>query len=285
MSIPPSIELPSGVEPVQLLLRQGELAALWAGSGSKADFLLVPGFTGSKEDFLPLLPLLAEMGWSVLAIDLRGQYESAGPPEEHHYSLSSWAADVHELAENAGGLHLVGHSFGGLVAREAAITYPDAFHSLTLLDSGPGALPSHHHNRLALLISAIPEMSMQEIWDLKEQIDRNAGIDPQPDVIQKFLERRWVQGSPGALHAMAHLLTTCSDRTDELAALTQSQLPCLVAFGEEDETSWRREDMTDMAWNLGRPPIVIPGAGHSPAVETPDVLAGLLTGFAHLRPR
>ncbi len=131
MSIPPSIELPSGVEPVQLSLRQGELAALWAGSGSKADFLLVPGFTGSKEDFLPLLPLLAEMGWSVLAIDLRGQYESAGPPEEHHYSLSNWAADVHELAENAGGLHLVGHSFGGLVAREAAITYPDAFHSLT----------------------------------------------------------------------------------------------------------------------------------------------------------
>ena len=281
MSIPPSIELPSGVEPLQLFLPQGELAALRTTSASHADFLLVPGFTGSKEDFLPLLPLLAEMGWSVLAVDQRGQYESPGPQEEHHYSLAKWAAELCEVAKQVDGVHLVGHSFGGLVCREAALSHPDLFHSLTLLDSGPAALPQRHHNLLALLMSVIPEMSMQEIWKVKEQLDRNDGVDPPPEEIHRFLEKRWIAGSPGALCAMAHILTVCPDRTEELASLVSTRLSCLVAFGEEDDTSWTPDEMTDMAWRLGQPPVVIPGAGHSPAVETPDILAGLLTGFAH----
>ena len=45
--------------------------------------LLVPGFTGSKEDFISVLPLLAADGWRVVTYDQRGQYESAGTPEPY----------------------------------------------------------------------------------------------------------------------------------------------------------------------------------------------------------
>lgn len=57
--------------------------------------LLVPGFTGSKEDFLDLLPLLHDCGWTVIALDNRGQYESPHAPD---YSLDLWADDVCDIA-------------------------------------------------------------------------------------------------------------------------------------------------------------------------------------------
>ena len=43
-----------------------------------APVLLVPGYTGSKEDFIAVLAPLAAAGHEVLAIDQRGQYESPG---------------------------------------------------------------------------------------------------------------------------------------------------------------------------------------------------------------
>ena len=43
--------------------------------------LLIPGFTGSKEDFLPVLQPLASAGRRVVAIDMRGQYQSPGAHE------------------------------------------------------------------------------------------------------------------------------------------------------------------------------------------------------------
>ncbi len=259
--------------------RHGELAALRAGGEGQPDVLLVPGFTGSKEDFLPLLPLLAAAGWSVTAIDQHGQFESAGPDEDSSYSLAGWAADVLDLAAEAGGVHLVSHSFGGLVCREAVLADRSNITSLTLLDSGPGALPEHHHHRLAMLAAIIPETSLEMIWQFKEQLDRADGIQPPPPEIHQFLHRRWVEGSPGALRAMAQILTTCPDRTEDLRAVVAAGLPCLVAYGEDDATSWHVAEMAEMAQRLGLTAQVIPDAAHSPAVENPRRTAALLDRF------
>src|SRR5262249_23992347 len=111
--------------------------------------LLVPGFTGSKEDFLTALESLAAAGRTVLAIDMRGQYESAPADASAGYALAELGADLVAVAatlpaeancDDTDRVHLVGHSFGGIVAREAAIAAPEAFLSLTLLGSGPGTI-------------------------------------------------------------------------------------------------------------------------------------------------
>ena len=46
----------------------------------------VPGYTGSKEDFLPVLEPLAAAGRLVVAMDLRGQYQSPPPPTGTGYA-------------------------------------------------------------------------------------------------------------------------------------------------------------------------------------------------------
>lgn len=53
--------------------------------------VFIHGYTGSKEDFSPVLPLLAAAGITAVAYDQRGQYQSLsrGP-----FSLDDFAADA-----------------------------------------------------------------------------------------------------------------------------------------------------------------------------------------------
>src|SRR6476661_5313405 len=102
MSVPASVTLPEGVARATL----GELAALLAtprGVAVRGRALLVPGFTGSKEDFVELLPLLADRGWEVAAVDQRGQWESPMPDEPSLYSVDALGDAVLTAARELGG--------------------------------------------------------------------------------------------------------------------------------------------------------------------------------------
>src|SRR5262249_33741378 len=113
----------------------GPIAALRAGDPDAPAALLVPGFTGSKEDFASILEPLAAAGFCVVAIDLRGQH---GSSSRNDYSVRALSADVRAAAAVLGTpVHLLGHSFGGFVARAAVIAEPARFASLVLMDCGP----------------------------------------------------------------------------------------------------------------------------------------------------
>ena len=88
-----------------------------------ADVVLVHGWTGSKEDFNLIGPLLADMGYRVLTFDNRGQHESAHSVREGAYEVRSLALDVIELVKSFGFVrpHLFGHSFGGLISQRAVV--------------------------------------------------------------------------------------------------------------------------------------------------------------------
>ena len=58
--------------------------------------MILHGYTGSKEDFLALLDQLAAAGRRVIAIDMRGQYQTAGTPDG--YSASALGDDIAAIA-------------------------------------------------------------------------------------------------------------------------------------------------------------------------------------------
>ena len=280
VSTPRYLDLPDGVRPTRLTTARGELAALVAGpSGPDTDAappaLLVPGFTGSKEDFLPVLAPLADAGFAVTAIDLPGQWESPGDGNPSSYDVKSYAADVLALLSLLGPAHLLGHSFGGLVGRAAALADPTAMRSLTLLASGPAAIPHPTASNLGLLIQALPAIDLESIWVAKRQLEAPTEVAPPTPEIEDFLHRRFVANDPVSLLRMAEQLLAETDRCAELAA---TDVPVLVAFGSRDE-GWPPAVQADMGRRLGATVAEFAEAAHSPAVEDPDATVAVLTQF------
>jgi len=264
---------------VRFELAAGSIAALDNGSaGASGTVLLVPGYTGSKEDFQPLLRPLAEAGLRAVAIDQRGQYQSEWARTEHGYQLAALAAEVLELTKllGDGPLHLVGHSFGGLVARQAALLEPTRFTDLVLMSSGPAAIGGP---RRALLDSGevvLATAGMHGLWDhIEFQSQANPRYVRPAPALQAFLRERFLATDPVGLRVMGETLRVEVDRTAELAAL---RLAILVLYGEADD-AWSPALQSEMASRLAARRSVVSSAAHSPAVENPAGTAAALLDF------
>jgi pimeloyl-ACP methyl ester carboxylesterase len=277
MSTPRTLRLP----PAAVRRTVAGLAALELdppdGPVAPVPLLLVPGFTGSKEDFLELLEPLADRGRRAVAVDLPGQYES--PPLQGPYSVAALAAAVLAAIDDLGTatVHLVGHSFGGLVAREVALQRPQRLESLILLSSGPAALEGQRAVMLTQLLGVAPQTPPTVLWEHVEAADPRVG-ELTAD-IRDFLRARFLGNDPAGLVGMAQALLSEPDRTPALAALAHEVgLPLLVAHGDADD-AWPPAVQAAMAERLGAHHSVIPGAVHSPAVEATAWTAELLARF------
>ena len=246
--------------------------------------LLVPGFTGSKEDFLTMLEPLALAGYDVAAIDQLGQHESqvaadcaAAWGEDDAAAADLLASELHQVSlalwPRGPRPHVVAHSMGGLIARRAAIAYPDFLSSLILLGSGPAAIPQHQRPPLELLRQLLPDVDLADIWQAKRLLDAQSGAVEPAAEIQAFLERRWLANSPHGLRAKAGILLAEPDLTDELRA---SSVPVSVMFGTDDDVWWPQLQR-EMAAGLGVGVEVFDGAGHSPNTECPAEVVAALT--------
>ena len=267
MSTPRTLTLPEGVEATGIETPVGRFAAHVARVDTPtAHVLLIPGWTGSKEDFTPLLPLLAVAGYDATAYDQRGQFETRGPAGTA-YSLDGFSADALAVATACSDQpsHLLGHSFGGLVAQQAALATTSAWRSLSLLDTGPGALGDTPNRPLTMLADALGVMSMAEIHRIREE---SIGARRAPEIAE-FLLRRFTSNDPMSLKAMTQALIHAPDRIDEVAALS---LPVWVGRGADDD-SWPHDVQAEMAKRLGTEIHVIEDAAHSPAIENTQGLA------------
>ncbi len=286
MSRPPVLELPRSVRAYHLPTSRGSFAVLDAGDARRGTALLVPGFTGSKEDFSGLLEPLADAGWRVVAVDGRGQYETGGPRDENAYVQRELAADVLAQAEALGAdrVHLLGHSFGGLVSRAAMLLGgAGPWASLTLMSSGPAAIDSGQQQRTKMLLDAVGTMDMESVWRAMRELDVQEaapaadapGPGAEPPGLEEFLHRRWLSNVPEQLIAAGRQLLSEPDRVAELAAVA---LPKLVVSGEVDY-AWPTPWLDEMARRLGARREVVAGAGHSPNAERPAATAAVLDAF------
>lgn len=269
------VDVPTAAGPLAAL--RAEARPRTADEPWDAVAVLVPGYSGSKEDFAPIIDAVADGGIDVLALDLPGQFESPGSDDESIYRparLGSLVAEV-ARAEAAGGrsVLLLGHSFGGLVAR-AAVLAGAPVRGLTLMDSGPGELPmGPRRTQLDILEPVLRRRGIEAVVALRDAAGDWAGTEP---AVADFLRRRLRASHPLGLLGMGDALRTEPDRVPELVATVRGRrLSTLVVCGVADD-AWPVGVQRTMADRLEAEFAAVPGAAHAPNVENPQGLLDVL---------
>nr|WP_243232830.1 alpha/beta hydrolase [Microbacterium sp. CIAB417] len=264
--------LPAGSEPSRFAAPSGELAVVSLGDPERPRVVLVPGATGSKEDFSLVLPILAEAGYFVQSLDLAGQYESHAAGADAAYTYQLFVDDLIAFLESGGPAHLLGYSFAGTVAQLVAVRRPDLLRSLALLTTPPG-----HGNVFARMrwlgpfapIASARRGAALMIWGIMTNKNR---VPPRR---LAFVRSRFALTSRRSVEEIVGLMMASPDVRTEVRELA---LPKLVAAGSRD--LWPLTAHARFARELGAEFRVYP-TGHSPSETTPHQLsADLLELYA-----
>ena len=255
----------------------GRIATLSQGDPAAPLVLLVPGVTGSKEDFALMLPLLADAGFHAVSYDMAGQYESrdAGPehlrPPRPNYDHDLFVGDLLFMLESAPGpAHVLGYSFAGTVAQIAYTRSPERFASLTLLSCPPepgqgfrgvkriGPISHFTTGRIGAALM---------IWGVRRNFTHV------PPGRLAFVRHRF---GLTRRSAVADIISLMKRSPDLREALATSSIPKLVAVGEHD--LWPRELHAEFAASIGAELATYP-TGHSPCETAPHELTLDLLGL------
>lgn len=243
----------------------GELAVASLGDPNDPRVVLIPGVTGSKEDFYLLAPILVAAGYHVQSFDLAGQYESAdaGPPAGERYTYDLLVADVVAFLREGAPAHVLGYSFAGILAQLALVQHPELFRSLTLLTAPPEPGQSFRGVRIIGWLSwfTTPHIAASlMIWGIVTNKNRVS------DSRLAFVRSRFSLTRRSSVDDIVGLMMHVPDVRARVAA---SGIPLLVVTGQHD--LWPTHLHAANARALGAR-FAVYRTGHSPCETAPHQL-------------
>ncbi|KAM5308201.1 bifunctional epoxide hydrolase 2 [Glossophaga mutica] len=105
--------------------------------GSGPAVCLCHGFPEGWFSWKYQIPALAQAGFRVLAVDLKGYGDSSAPPEIEEYSLEVLCKDMVTFLDKLGILQAVfiGHDWGGMLVWSMALFYPERVRAVASLNT------------------------------------------------------------------------------------------------------------------------------------------------------
>jgi pimeloyl-ACP methyl ester carboxylesterase len=219
----------------------------------------------------------AHHGWNVLAVDLPGHCRSDGEPPKSVEEAADFVLallDAAKLAKAA----LVGHSFGSLVALEAAARAPERITQVALVGV---AYPMK-------VSPALLENSQQQPMKAIDMVNvySHSMMAPPPSALGPGT---WLQGGSRAL--MKRVLASnprvnvfhrgfvaCDSYAGGEAAMAKVQCPVLFLLGKDDAMTPPKAAQL-LQQKAGAARTVIVPAGHQMMTEAPDAVLFALRDF------
>ena len=115
----------------------------------EAAMVLLHGFSGSSQDWVPLTPRLRDAGRSVIAVDLMGHGKTGAPADPLRYTMAETVRDLDTILSDLGSERpdWLGYSMGGRVALHMALSHPERVRSLVLESTSLGIEDVHARAR------------------------------------------------------------------------------------------------------------------------------------------
>jgi pimeloyl-ACP methyl ester carboxylesterase len=243
----------------------GELAVASLGDPADPRVVLIPGVTGSKEDFYLLAPILVAAGYYVQSFDLAGQYESAdaGPVSGGHYTYGLLVADIVAFLKKGGPAHVLGYSFAGILSELALVEHPGLFRSLTLLTAPPEPGQSFRGVRiigwLSWFVTARGGATLM-IWGITTNKNKVS------DSRLAFVRSRVALTRRSSVDDIVGLMKHVPDVRERVAS---SGIPVLVVTGDHDLWPTHLHAANAQALNAR---LAVYRTGHSPCETAPHQL-------------
>jgi pimeloyl-ACP methyl ester carboxylesterase len=246
------------------------------GKGTRP-FVLVHGFTGSRDDWKEHLPRLGERGRTI-AVDQRGHGGSTNTGDAAGYHIDQLARDLAGFLDVVGApkIDLLGHSMGGGVALRFVLAHPERVQSLILMDTLSGNIPGESYRFLEIAAKIAQEQGMDALYNLTRVAgERNEHTPPS---VRRCIETMgtelyWARAraknlamDPVAFAALGAALAHTEGVTDRLGEI---ECPTTVIVGAEDKPFLEPSEV--MAKRIpGARKVVIEGGAHCPQVENPE---------------
>ena len=249
--------------------------------------VLVHGLGGNWQNWLEVIPALAQSGHRAIALDLPGFGHSEMPRDA--ISIPGYALTVDAVVDAlgvVGPVAVVGNSMGGFIAAELAISRPQRVERLVLVSAA--ALWSEQARARPLVVASKVSRFYAPLivsgWEviarlprLRNEALKSAGIR-NPGRISAPLAYELLSGAgkPGFVDALQALYDyRIRDRLPEIAC------PTLVVWGADDPMvplrhAFEYEDLIPDARAT-----VFPRTGHVPMLEQPERFNAALLSFLH----
>ncbi len=254
--------------------------------GEGPSVVFVHGLGWDHRSWSPQLAAL-EDEYDLVAYDYRGHGETAGGPSVR--SIEQLADDLHDLVE---GLDidrpvLCAHSYGGLVAAEYAVRYPDAVRGIVLADARTdiGESPAERVMlRLQPVLERLEALVGEERFErlMTAVAKRLGGMKEGPDDEVPELGMTPSEYAEDAGESVSdETRDACMDAAQAYvgASPTDFHVPVLYAYGELTS-----DVISDRAERLRRAPTdvrvrEIEGASHGVMLGRPDAFTETLRAF------
>jgi pimeloyl-ACP methyl ester carboxylesterase len=203
-------------------------------SGEGPHLLFVGGSGQTLATSAPMVQPFAS-SFDVVVFDQRGLGASSKPPGP--YTMADYAADAAGLLDHLGwqSARVAGVSFGGMVAQELAVTWPERIERLALLctsagGAGGASYPLHE------LEALLPGERAERATELLDTRFTPSWLDEHPNdraLADFILQRESEERSPEEQRGMSEQLAARS-KHDVFDRLPRITCPTLVACGRFD---------------------------------------------------
>jgi proline iminopeptidase len=212
------------------------LSARVAGNPASGNVLItLHGGPGQSHHYMLDLQSLAGREFAVVTYDQRGVGGSTNPPADPaYYDLTDYVEDLEAVRRAVGAdqVHLLGHSWGGIVAMHYAVVHPEKVHSLILVGSGPPTWDG---------MMAAGTRIEQRVRELQEHGVLPDPLPPGADFLAYFSDPLFPLDHPDEnaaqteFHGVVNELTRAAiEGFDFTAEVGQLDHRVLVLFGEDD---------------------------------------------------